>query len=200
MVQNFLTTDIVSEWAWANGAKLIYSSSAASYGTNGDHPSNLYGWSKYTAERAVLARGGIGLRYFNVYGPGEQNKARMASFAFQACMKFAEGEDVRLFPGEPKRDFVHVSDVVTANLFAAERYDEFSGQRFDVGTGVASSFESVLTTLGIPWGYYEETDIPKGYQSFTRAKPENFMPGWGPRVFIEDGMSRYRSQLDGDLG
>jgi hypothetical protein len=65
---------------------------------------------------------------------------------------------------------------------------------------VASSFESVLSTLSIPWGYYEAKDIPEGYQSFTRAKPENFMPGWGPRVFIEDGMSLYRIQLDGDLG
>ena len=53
---------------------MIYSSSAANYGTNGEFPSNLYGWSKYVGEGYVVANGGIGLRYFNVYGPGEENK------------------------------------------------------------------------------------------------------------------------------
>ena len=63
---------------------IIYSSSAANYGINNRYPSNLYGWSKYAAECYVVANGGIALRYFNVYGPGEEFKGNMASVAYQA--------------------------------------------------------------------------------------------------------------------
>lgn len=196
MVRNFLVTDTLSEWALKNNARHVYSSSAASYGVSGGNPSNLYGWSKYTAERLTLARGGLALRYFNVYGPGEERKGKMASFAFQALSKHSAGLQVQLFPGDPVRDFIHVDDVVSANLFALDNYQDLSGHWFDVGTGVATSFESVLITLGIPWGYEDTKAIPKGYQNYTRANPQHFMPGWRPRIFIEQGMSEYKNYLD----
>ena len=196
MVRNFIGTDIISSWASENGANLIYSSSAASYGIHGEFPSNLYGWSKFTAERLVVERNGIALRYFNVYGPGEQEKGAMASFAYQAHVKHTSQEVVRLFPGAPTRDFVHVSDVVSANFFAAMNFNELKGRWFDVGTGLSSSFESVLTLLGISWEYHSESEVPEGYQRFTLARPEKFMPGWTPTVTLKQGLLDYKNYLE----
>ena len=69
MVLNFEFTKMLVDWSLQNDSKLIYSSSAASYGENNLHPSNLYGWSKYVAEQYVITNNGIGLRYFNIFGP-----------------------------------------------------------------------------------------------------------------------------------
>ena len=83
MTRNFEFTRRVAEWCQLLDKKFIYSSSAANYGTNEEYPSNLYGWSKYVAEQYVVKCGGIGLRYFNVYGPLEDHKGKMASVAYQ---------------------------------------------------------------------------------------------------------------------
>ncbi len=87
MTRNYESTKVIMDWCVRNNRKLIYSSSAANYGESGQYPSNLYGWSKYAAEDYVVKSGGLALRYFNVYGPGEQDKGRMASFLFQAFIK-----------------------------------------------------------------------------------------------------------------
>jgi ADP-L-glycero-D-manno-heptose 6-epimerase len=110
---------------------MVYSSSAANYGTNNEHPSNLYGWSKYAAEDYVINNGGIGLRYFNVYGPGEQNKGKMASVAFQMNEKRKNNEEIKLFPKSPKRDFVYVKDVISANIYAFKNYEKLTEQQKD---------------------------------------------------------------------
>ena len=122
---NYESTRIIADWCYDNYVPLVYSSSAACYGTNNLHPSNLYGWSKYLGEQYVIEKRGIALRYFNVYGPGEEHKGRMASMAYQM---FKAGE-AKLFPGEPKRDFVYVDDVVRANIHAWDNYINFSGGR-----------------------------------------------------------------------
>ena len=83
MLVNYEFTKHITNLCESKNIPIIYSSSAANYGTNNEYPSNLYGWSKYVAEDYVIGNGGIGLRYFNVYGPGEQNKGKMASVAFQ---------------------------------------------------------------------------------------------------------------------
>ena len=74
MTRNFEFTRILVDYSVVENVPLIYSSSAANYGTNNIHPSNLYGWSKYVAEKYVTSNGGIALRYFNVYGPLEGHK------------------------------------------------------------------------------------------------------------------------------
>ena len=75
---NYQSSKIIMDWVKDNNRKLIYSSSAANYGESGRFPSNLYGWSKYAAEGYITSNGGIGLRYFNVYGPGEEHKGKMS--------------------------------------------------------------------------------------------------------------------------
>lgn len=196
MLRNFESTKILTDYSKQFNIPLIYSSSAASYGTDGMNPSNLYGWSKYVAEQYVISNGGIGLRYFNVYGPGEEHKGKMASMIFQIIEKQKKSEEIKLFPKNPKRDFVYVKDVVNANLYAYENYDKLKSNYYDVGTGIERSFEDIVNCLKInDYSYYEETDIPKGYQFHTKANVNKFMFGWSPKYNLENGIEDYLKHI-----
>lgn len=191
MLVNYLFTQKLSEWCKNNNCKLIYSSSAASYGVNGRQPSNLYGWSKFTAEQYVIKNDAIALRYFNVYGPEENHKGKMASIATQMMEKFKKGESIELFPQKPKRDFVYVKDVIDANIFAFNNFEKLKSKWYEVGSGDARTFEDVLDILKIPFTYTNENQIPKGYQFFTKSNKENWMNGWSPKYNLEKGLYDY---------
>jgi ADP-L-glycero-D-manno-heptose 6-epimerase len=193
--RNFMSTSIISNWCLENGSKLIYSSSAASYGQNGRFPSNLYGWSKFSAERVVVANKQVALRYFNVYGPGEDDKGKMSSVLLQAFIDYRNGRKPMLFPGNPRRDFVYIEDVVSANLYALENYEYSKGSYFDVGSGEARSFEEFLTLAKIDFEYLEVNKIPNGYQFFTVADKKKFLLNWKPTYQIEDGVAAYMDYL-----
>lgn len=195
MIRNYETTMVISDFCSQNNIPLIYSSSAANYGTNNQNPSNLYGWSKYVAEQYVIKNGGIGLRYFNVYGPGEDNKGKMSSLAYQSYIKHKNGEEIKLFPKKPQRDFVYVNDIVSANIFAFENFENNKGYYYEVGSGVANTFESVLDFMEIPYSYTEETLIPDGYQFFTQSDKIKWMKGWLPKWDLEQGIKNYKKHL-----
>lgn len=195
MKLNYEFTKILVDWSKDNDCKLIYSSSAASYGINGQYPSNLYGWSKYVAEQYVISNNGIALRYFNVYGPGEEEKGNMASLALQSFIKFNKGEECKLFLGKPKRDFVYVKDIVSANLHAVKKYSKLNKKYYDVGSGEARLFEDILTILKIPFTYYSEEKIPQGYQFYTCSDKKKWMKGWEPEYIIENGLKDYKKYL-----
>lgn len=195
-VPNYLSSSLWSSECKRQGVPLIFSSSASVYGSNGSHPSNAYGWSKYVAEEFLVSQGAAALRYFNVYGPGESHKGSMASFAFQAFENDRKGNAVKLFPGRPSRDFVHVEDVVEANLTAFTQFLDCSGSTFDIGTGNSMTFERVLGILQIPFTYNLESAIPSGYQFFTRADVSKFLPGWKPRITPEIGFEAYRRYME----
>jgi ADP-L-glycero-D-manno-heptose 6-epimerase len=195
MILNYESTKIICDWAKSNRAKIIYSSSAASYGTNNEFPSNLYGWSKYVGEGYVISNGGVALRYFNVYGPGEENKGKMSSVAYQSYLKYKNKEEIKLFPGKPRRDFVYVNDIVNANIFAMENYWNLSGDWYDIGSYEARSFEDVLKSMNINnWIYKKDEEVPKGYQFHTLAKKR--MPGWNPKYTLESGIKEYVKYLN----
>lgn len=196
MVRNFEFTKILSDYCLINNIPLIYSSSAANYGTDGLHPSNLYGWSKYVAEQYVIQNGGVALRYFNVYGPGEEHKEKMSSLAYQMWLKHNNGESVKLFPGSPKRDFVYVMDVVSANIEALVNYGEYQFNIFDVGSGEARTFEDVMKIMNIPFSYTDKNVVPKGYQFFTQSSKEKWMSKWHPKFSLEDGLNIYKKYLN----
>ena len=198
MLQNYESTKLISDWCFYRGRKLIYSSSAANYGVKGKFPSNLYGWSKYVAEDYVCKSGGVALRYFNVYGPGEEHKGEMASFLYQANLRHEVGEKIRLFPGGPTRDFVYIKDITSANLHALENFSELSGHFYDVATAESRSFEDVLALAAIEFSYTEEAKIPKGYQFYTRGDPNKWMPGWLPKYPLERGVDEYLKYLRQD--
>jgi ADP-L-glycero-D-manno-heptose 6-epimerase len=201
MVHNYESTKVITDWCALNNRHIIYSSSAANYGTNGEYPSNLYGWSKYTAEDYVVKSGGVALRYFNVYGPGEELKGNMASFLYQAYLMNKRSELIYLFPGKPLRDFIYIKDVISANIYASECYQLLSGKYFEVSTGVASSFEELLDIFGLEFKYTSEELIPNGYQFLTRGDRSKWMKGWLPNFSLQQGVIEYREYLEkfGDL-
>lgn len=146
----------------AQGTRLLYASSAATYGGSAafreepefERPLNVYGYSKLLFDNVVrrmlpaATSQVVGFRYFNVYGPREQHKGRMASVAFHHFNQLRETGKVRLFgdyggygPGEQRRDFVYVDDVVAVNLWFLQHPDR-SGI-FNLGTGRAQPFNDV---------------------------------------------------------
>jgi|GEM_PF-3289494 len=183
---NLVTTNVIAEYCRLHGASMIYSSSAACYGTDG-LPNTLYGWSKYAGEKITEAIGGISLRYFNVYGHDESHKGKMASVAYQALNQ----KQFLLFPKKPKRDFVYINDVLSANINALENYENLSGGVYDVGTCIARTFEDVMDIMGLDYGYHAESAIPENYQFETRANPLKLMPDWYTKYSLEQGMEDY---------
>jgi ADP-L-glycero-D-manno-heptose 6-epimerase len=170
--------------------KVVYSSSAANYGNGNGIPNNIYGWSKLLAEEYGLkaCEKFIALRYFNVYGPGEEHKGKMASVAYQAY----KAGNFKLFPGDIKRDFVYVTDIVRANLHAMT----LERGVFDVGTGEAETFEELVRGMRINYDFHSKDMIPNWYQYFTQANKDKFMPGWSPLYRVVDGTKEYRQYLN----
>lgn len=195
MIRNYEFTKIISNYCSEFNVPLIYSSSAANYGTNNLYPSNLYGWSKYVSEQYVIKNGGTALRYFNVYGPGEEHKGKMSSVAYQMFLKNKLKSDIKIFPKSPRRDFVYIKDVINANIFAYNNFIECANKYYEVGTGDARTFEDVLNIMKIPYTYTSENEIPTGYQFFTQSNKEKWMNGWEPLYDIEAGLIEYKNYL-----
>jgi ADP-L-glycero-D-manno-heptose 6-epimerase len=162
MQANYRCSKRLLDACQASGTRLVYASSAAVYGASSvfreepayERPLNVYGYSKLLFDQVVrrVLPGATaqvaGLRYFNVYGPREQHKARMASVAFHQHGQLARDGHVKLFgeyggygPGEQRRDFVFVDDVVAVNLWLLEQ-PQVSGV-FNVGSGRAQPFNDV---------------------------------------------------------
>ena len=196
MIHNYESTKVMTDWCSMHNRQIIFSSSAANYGESGLYPSNLYGWSKYVAEDYVIKSGGVALRYFNIYGPGEEDKGIMASFLYQSYLKNKSTEKIYLFPGNPLRDFVYIKDVLSANLYAKQNFNELRGRYYEVSTGIASSFEKVLETFGLPYDYSEVEQIPAGYQFYTCGDSTKWMRGWNPFYNLNQGIAEYKSYLE----
>ena len=186
---NYTTSTILFNLARKHNKKVVYSSSAANYGSGDGIPNNIYGWSKLLAEDYGLkaCERFVALRYFNVYGPGEEHKGKMASVAYQAW----KAGKFKLFPGEIKRDFVYINDIVSANLHAMK----LERGVFDVGTGEAQTFEDLVSGMRIEYDFHSKEMIPSWYQYFTQADKSKFMPGWSPVYNIPAGTKEYRRYL-----
>jgi ADP-L-glycero-D-manno-heptose 6-epimerase len=166
MSNNFRYSVDLLDWCQESRVPLVYASSAAVYGLgpafaetrSAERPLNVYGYSKLLFDQVVrrrIAAGAkaprVGLRYFNVYGPREGHKGRMASVAYHHFHQFRSEAKVRLFEGshgfengEQRRDFIHVDDIIKANLHFWER--PTSGV-YNVGTGRAQSFNDVALSV-----------------------------------------------------
>ena len=152
------------------GTRLLYASSAATYGGSDtfsespefEKPLNVYGYSKLLFDQRLRRELGqqfentatqvVGFRYFNVYGPREQHKARMASVAFHQFNQYQLEGKVKLFgeyggygAGGQMRDFVFIDDVVAVNLWFFD-HPEKSGI-FNLGTGKAQPFNDVAISV-----------------------------------------------------
>ncbi len=154
----------------AQGTRLLYASSAATYGGSSsfvetpefEQPLNVYGYSKLLFDQRMRREMGgdfkrnqaqvVGFRYFNVYGPREQHKGRMASVAFHQYHQFTQDGHVKLFgeyggyaAGEQERDFVFIDDVVAVNLWFFD-HPQQSGL-FNLGTGRAQPFNDMALAV-----------------------------------------------------
>ncbi len=159
---NYRCSKTLLDACLARGTRLLYASSAATYGDSPrfvespdcERPLNVYGWSKLLFDQIVRRHlpeppsQVAGFRYFNVYGPRERHKQRMASVAFHQFGEFRRDGRVRLFgayggygAGEQSRDFVYVDDVVAVNLWFLEHPGACG--IFNVGTGRAQPFNDV---------------------------------------------------------
>ena len=163
---NYRASKSLLDACQAQGVRLLYASSAATYGGSSEfreepafeRPLNVYGWSKLLFDQVVrrmlpsATAQLAGFRYFNVYGPREQHKGRMASVAFHQFNEWHASGRVKLFAeyggyaaGEQRRDFVAVSDVVAVNLWFLE-HPEASGI-FNLGSGRAQPFNDVAVAV-----------------------------------------------------
>lgn len=162
MENNYRYSLSLLDWCLEQEVQLLYASSAATYGGSSvfkeerqyEAPLNVYGYSKFLFDQIVrqrLPEAGsqvVGFRYFNVYGPRESHKGRMASVAFHHFNQYRAEGKVKLFEGcdgyangEQQRDFVYVKDVAKVNLYFLD-HPEKSGI-FNLGTGRAQSFNDV---------------------------------------------------------
>ncbi len=202
---------------------LVYASSAATYG-NGEEgfsdshknisnlrPLNLYGWSKHDFDIWALKQVRTppfwaGMKFFNVYGPNEYHKRRMASVVLHAYKTIKETGKMQLFrshhkdydDGEQSRDFVYVEDIVDVMMFFMENQKEPG--IYNVGTGKARSFldltTSVFNSLNInPKISFIDTpvDLRGRYQYFTEAKIEKLRKIGYTKEFteLEEGVDQY---------
>ncbi len=232
VTRNIRSTLDLWELATHKSLPFIYASSAATYGDGSEGftddeslpglgllaPLNPYGWSKLFVDRRIMAdvEGGAprppqfaGLRFFNVYGPGEDHKGDMRSVVHKIYPAAAAGEKVTLFKshhpeygdGGQLRDFIHVSDCVEVVRWLLENRS-VSGI-FNVGTGKARSFAdlagAVFTALGQePLISY--VDMPehlqKAYQYFTEADVTKLRAAGYKRPFmsLEEGVAAYVSE------
>jgi ADP-L-glycero-D-manno-heptose 6-epimerase len=217
----------------ARAIPFIYASSASVYGAGKvfkearehEAPLNVYGYSKFLFDQAVRKRlAGLsaqvaGFRYFNVYGPREAHKGRMASVAFHFFNQYLAEGRVRLFegsggfgPGEQVRDFISIEDVVRVNLHFLDR-PQLSGV-FNVGTGRGETFNEVARStinairrsrgekaLGLAQllsaGAIEYVAFPAQlvgkYQSYTQADVAALRAAGYDHPFlgVEQGVARY---------
>ena len=161
-------------WSWCkkNNKRLIYASSAATYGDGSNlfddreddqylsklNPLNLYGWSKQIFDRLINKKKEqppqiVGLKFFNVYGPNENHKGNMKSIVLKIHQTISKGMDVKLFKshnenykdGEQLRDFIYVKDVVSIIEWFIDN-PKLNGL-FNVGTGVPRSFNDIAKAV-----------------------------------------------------
>jgi ADP-L-glycero-D-manno-heptose 6-epimerase len=224
MENNFRYTVRLAEYAMKHNQRFIYASSAATYGDGAlgfddDHaalqdlkPLNLYGFSKYyfdlwAKQQGILDKI-VGLKYFNVFGPNENHKGRMASMVYK-MLPIAQNEGkIRLFKssepqrfghGDQCRDFIYVKDAVR---ITCDFLDNGIQGIFNIGTGEATTWNTlasaVFKALDKPT-QIEYIDMPgdmiRQYQNYTRAKMLKYKQKTGIaaicRYSIEDAVVDY---------
>jgi ADP-L-glycero-D-manno-heptose 6-epimerase len=222
MSNNYEYSKNLLNYSLENSIDFLYASSASVYG-NGDagfvekreaeYPLNVYGFSKFAFDnyvRRVLPQVKsqvLGLRYFNVYGPQENHKGRMASVAFHLFHQLQETGKMKLFEGSGhfRRDFIHVADTVKINLHF---YESKTSGIFNAGTGKARSFADIASTLQSLHGSGEIESIPfpedlRGkYQEFTEAGLDKLRAAGYSKEFmsLEEGVQQYYEQLSATNG
>ena len=236
MENNYRYTLDLYRWAQELRIPFIYASSAATYGAHTEFvedvrfegPLNVYGYSKYLFDQVLrreldrLRAPVVGLRYFNVYGPHEQHKGRMASVAFHQYFQFRKTGKVKLFEGclgygngEQSRDFVYIDDVCNVLMHFLDK--PVSGV-YNLGTGRAQPFNDVALSVvnslraseglselslseAVEGGQIEYIAFPEAlkgkYQAYTCANLDNLRAAGCDVAFktVQEGTREYMQHL-----
>jgi ADP-L-glycero-D-manno-heptose 6-epimerase len=211
MDNNFTYTKEVLNYALSVGAPLVFASTAAVYGLSGpgrftltlenERPLNIYGFSKLAFDHYFrnqlrmdhIPSTVVGLRYFNVYGPREQHKGRMASVIHHFTKQMREQGKVRLFggtggfgDGEQRRDFVYVRDLARLNMFFAQigPYAPKTGEQPKVYRGLANAGSGKSRTFN---------DVARALMAVHGECPIEYIP------FPADLEGRYQHYTEADL-
>lgn len=223
MANNYTYSKTLFEYCVARDIAFIYASSASVYGAGtefreqrqNERPLNMYAFSKFSFDQYLRIRlphansQVAGLRYFNVYGPREQHKGKMASVACHFHNQVKTSSECRLFAGtdgfddgEQRRDFVYVDDVVAVNLWLLAN-PQVSGI-FNCGTGASQTFNAVADAV-IAWhGSGQKRYIPfpeelaGRYQSYTQADMSGLREAGYQAAFstVEEGVTQYLNWLE----
>jgi ADP-L-glycero-D-manno-heptose 6-epimerase len=218
---NFTFSKELLHWAVGRHLPFVYASSASVYGLSRqcaeqpDHegPLNVYAYSKLLFDNYVrrmipeISSTVVGLRYFNVYGPREGHKKRMASMVWQLWQQLNTTDVARLFEGtdgfadgEQRRDFIFVDDAVEINLYFAAGPPRQG--IFNVGTGSSRSFNDIARILIdiLGRGKIEYMPFPEAlrgkYQSYTESDISRLRAAGFDRPFatLEEGIRRMVAQ------
>jgi UDP-glucose 4-epimerase len=198
--QNVLCTSVLLEWAKKNNVKrVIFSSSSAVYGDNPDStkPKSPYGLQKLMSElecklySELYNLDTVCLRYFNVYSE-DQPFGGSYSTAICAWIEMIKTNQSLRFDGDGNqtRDFIHVNDVIDANLFCMKYENLFNGECLDIGTGHSVSLNYIKDYINkynkIDWITNNERI---GDVRHTKANINRILElGWSPKINIEDGL------------
>jgi ADP-L-glycero-D-manno-heptose-6-epimerase len=200
----------ILDFAKPTQTRVVYASSAATYGTaskpsvesNGAAPANAYAFSKTIMDNLATRSARedsawiiVGLRYFNVYGPREAHKGTPASMVYHLSKQMKAGQRPRVFKhGEQKRDFVYVKDVVAGTICGLG-----AGKSgiYNLGSGQARSFNDLISVLNqilktdLQPDYFDNPHAH--YQNFTEADLTNARRelGYAPQFPLEAGVADY---------
>ena len=210
---NLSTFNLFLNYCKNNRTKLVYASSAGTYGNSispniigkGEVPENIYGFSKLSMDelaRSFIKKNSnvhiVGLRYFNVYGPNELYKRKTSSMILQLARQAMNKKEVKLFKfGEQKRDFVYIKDVVQANIKAIEG---MSGV-YNVGSGQSRTFLDIIKNIELninekieidfidnPYSFYQNNTLADLSSSIERI---NYKPEYN----LENGIKDYMKTI-----
>ena len=195
--------------------RVVYASSAATYGNGAcpmnvnqtPSPENIYGFSKAIMDNVAREFAAdnqdmkiVGLRYFNVYGPGEYFKGKTSSMIYQLYNQMKKGHNPKIFKmGEQQRDFVYIKDIIKANMCALTAKDSCV---VNAGTGIARSFNDIVKCLNAELKTTLSAEYIDNPYSFYQLKTEADIAlskekiGYTPDWTLELGIADYVKVLE----
>jgi len=202
------TVSVLTAAARAKVRRVVYSSSGSSYGNQSTmplvetmpaNPVHPYGLQKYVGELFASMWPGIygietvTLRYFNVYGPGLDPNGAYALAIGKFLMNKKNGEPITIFgDGTITRDFTHVSDIVNANLLAAESAKVGKGEVLNIGAGRNITIQELAEMFAPKKIVYGPSRI-ESHDSLADNRKARELLGWEPKVKLEDGIAELKS-------
>ena len=205
MYNNVMCSSVVLNFAKKVGAKRVIYSSSSSVVGNGDGPESPYALQKLVSEMECKIYANlygidtVGLRYFNVYSKDQRADGAYAT-AVANWMKHIREKQVPFITGDgtQRRDMLHVSDAVSANIFAMNYPNNFNGQHFDVGTGANISLNEIKDIVNEYHSHvkFDYVSPRKGDVMCTLADCGPLLKlGWQTKVSIKDGIHQCFKEL-----